>query len=728
MRYGWADVRPSLERFAYIVDAYTGENIQLLFKRLCDDLYDAVLITANACNNHRILSALRENREGALKHLLESGKGLYIGHQAKIGESASFGFLPDPYDVCVEIRSRATERTTSSNLEIISSERQHPVVTYPEKIDTSLIIQQCLHNKLVTGIYWNHLKPKNPETYSPVLVDSQYQPNRNILLVSRPDLHPRVVISTLVVEWQGHDALWQNIIRYVVEGRPSIAIVAKKGTSSESFSFLTAAIQIKKIGAARYEFDNLNKITTITAGPHDALVLDPAWSADEIIAYNNKCQILSTPGFSRIFYFDQTGQGEVIVNTISRFKDFHRISRSALIWLVAQGGHKDKPYWGGSFWTTVDVLCTLRDFGYPVKQYEALLRVEIEKHDIDGSYDEVVGTTCGLLDVYSLLYGRNDARYKRTLEWIKLHFGDKTLYEQATALDIIVRLGESVDRHILMRFNDEIVSNFRQSPISNEFILQKFICTLLTCDFVETAENLASHLGDLQSKVDGSWINISNTAATTLTLIRLQKKLKQRNAKIDGMIFRGIQFIKSSYSEDKFSWDADPLATAIALKSLKAFEDQMTFPIDELLVSLESVSREARSRIAIDTAMTQNINLQNQLNLLSDASSMEIGHLTDQVQTEKAISNSAIKVNLITVPLVCVIISLMLLLIGYLLAHDKMHNALELLKQFFAEFYLVILPVLALTPLIVLAFHLKRLNRLPKWVEDAIEFLSKLRR
>ena len=146
------------------------------------------------------------------KDFLENGNGIYIGYQAKIGEKESYGFLPKPYDLSAEIRSRTDESTSDGELVVTDVATKHPLTTFPLQIDIKSITEQCLNNNLVTGIYWAHIKPKEEGVYNSILLDVNYQPARNILITSRSDLHPRIVASTLVVEWQCHESLWENII------------------------------------------------------------------------------------------------------------------------------------------------------------------------------------------------------------------------------------------------------------------------------------------------------------------------------------------------------------------------------------------------------------------------------------------------------------------------------------------------------------------------------------
>jgi DNA-binding transcriptional MerR regulator len=556
-----------------------------------------------------------------------------------------------------------------------------------------------------------------------LIVDTKYEPQRTLLVASRTDLPPRVAISTLPIEWQGHDHLWENILRYVIEGRPSIAIVAKKGSSPESFNYLAATVNMRKLASNSYELRDLQELADLSLGVHDALVLDPSWDEREVLDLNEEIGLISPDTYSRVFYFRKSRQGDRIVSIMSNLKDFNRISRNALTWLVSQYD-REKPYWGGSFWTTVEVMKTLHEFGRPIKQYEQGLMAEIKEHNKDGcSYDEVLGATCGLLELCYLLSGKETELYRNALQWVLRVLPEKTLYEQSTALDALLRLGEPIREALLTKFKNELMST--RKGLTNEFALHRFISTLLTCGFVQEAEQLALNLEDLQNPTDGSWINIPNTASTTLTLIHLQNRSPRPNPSIDNMIFKGVLFVKSTYSEDLYSWNNDPLATATSLRALKAFEKNIDFPIDEILRALQDVDEEARSMIAIDAAIQMNIELQEENNRLQQERVRLKDNLDTMRESEAQANKFPRNLSLITSIFSSIVLSSGLAFLYYLLNNQQSANSLlAILEDFVSENLPVVISTLAVIPLILLAILLVKYQMLPKWLEGILSELG----
>ena len=702
MRYGWADVTPSIMKFKYRVDTYTSENIQVLFLEIKNNTYDAVIVAMNACLSQKILKELLDQKNDALKLLLNNGKGLYIGYQARIDE---LGFLPDKFKVNFEDRSG---KSIEGTLEASINSKEYPFLSFPKHISIKEITNQCRNNNRVEGIYWSHIIPSTKGIYESIIVDTQYDEDKIILCVTRSDIASRVVISTLPIEWQGHDDLWENAIRYTVEGRPLIAIATHHGSTTKNFNYLLSNVALKKLVATEYKLNNLDEINIIPPNVHKVLVIDPSWNENDIFQLNSKFHLFNDLGFSKVFYFRKTPQNDV--NTLSEFSDFDRITKNSITWLV---NSYQAPYWDKSFWTTVDVLGTLKEFGRPISHYVKFMFEEIDsKHDIDGSYDEVVGATCGLLQMYFWTIGKEDPRYIRTLKWLNNNLAKKTIDEQATALTTLIRLEEKIPEDIKRNFHDDIVSRIQE--IKNVFSLNRYIETLLTCGYIEDARRLALNLESQQSKYDGSWINVSNTALITLTLIELQNRSKHPDPQIDKMIYKGIIHLKSTYSEERFNWNYDDhLATATSLRALKAFEEQIEFPIDELLISLESESSHSKKFIAIDAATKMNVELQLNNNRLKNKINADLIQAKKQIRS----SNFSKKLSIWSSSILLFLISIVFYLIGYSIKGNTIDKVYQVSKLIIADTYKIFIPVTSILPLILIVVLLEVFDMLPDWFD-----------
>ncbi len=85
----------------------------------------------------------------------------------------------------------------------------------------------CRENDFKAHVYRAVLAPKNEAAYEAVLEDRSYGGSRRLMLANRSSLYgERVVVSTIAVDWEGHWRLLENIVRYITEGMPRVALIA----------------------------------------------------------------------------------------------------------------------------------------------------------------------------------------------------------------------------------------------------------------------------------------------------------------------------------------------------------------------------------------------------------------------------------------------------------------------------------------------------------------------
>lgn len=706
MRYGWSDIKAAFNKDNYILDSYTSENISSLFAKINDDCYDALIVAMNACKNQKINSALSSQKNESIKYFLSQHKGLYIGYQARVPQ---IDFLPDEYDISFLDRK---ENSNEGRLKFYHNNIS--ILSFPNNINKTDVTKQCIENNFVEGIYWTHIVSNTREKFDVVIADNLYAEERPLVFSSRGDIPARIIISTIPIEWQGHDKLFENILHYIIEGRPLITIITKKENSSKTFKYLISNAEIRKLAVKVYKFENINDLSQIKKGIHDILVFDPTWTENEILDFNKKYNYINTLEFSRVFYFRNSETGDVILSTLSAFKDFKRISQNALTFLLSS---YSAPFWAGSFWTTVDVICTLSIFNRPVSQYADKIQEEVDKkHNINNSYDEVVGATCGLLILYEIFYGKTDKRYQNTLDWLENNFSNKALFEKATAINTLTTLGEIVDTKDVISLKNEILSSTK-SFIKNEAALIAYIRVLVSFNYLNEAIELALNLKALQNTTDGGWINVSNTSLIVLSLLELQKKSNNKNPIIEEMIYKGIIYIKNNYSEKNCNWNNDPLATSLAIHSLKIFEEEIEFPIDELLISFLSENNYSRNFIAIENASQMNIKLQEQNNSL-------ITKIKEEVKTSKFSVLLSVWSSGISLLAIFLFVSIIKYAYDINRIYKLQYHILPFLKNTFLSYSSLIL----LVPLSLFVWLLEKYKMLPVWIENFINMIGKVKK
>ena len=715
MRYSWADIRPMIERIeGYDFDGYTAENIEGLFPKLSSNHYDAIIIASNACNDSIVRDSLIQHKN-ELSLFFEKGGGLLVSFQMKMAEFDFYDFLPDEFKVSAINRIAHEEHPKDGDISIGEGQDNHTILRYPEKINIHRVKQRSLTNNLVEGIYWIYIHSQNPENYKTIIEDNSYSSPRPLLLASREDFDFRIVISAIPLDWQVHDDLWENAVRYVVEGRPSIAVIRKSGSSIFDFRYLLASLEISKVSYAEYIFDSMS-LDGVDLGIHDTYLLSPSWSRIEVENFIESASDLVTEGRAEIFFFGDTKNGTPILQAVSNTREYQIISRNAITWLISKFPQKgNEGYWGGSFWTTVDVLNTLVDFDIPITQFKEKILNKIEKKDKSGSYDEVLGATCAMLEVYDIFLGRNHEKTQRTLRWIQNQTKKKTLFERSTAYEVLLKLNIEVPESELLAYKNEVMNSSQQ--LQNEFKLYRYGKTLLACGFITEASIIAAQLERLQNKLSGKWVNIPNTAAIVDFLIDLQAKSKNPSDTIDEMIFKGVQFIKYTYSPDEFSWKKDISATAKGLKALRSFEKKIKLPIDVVKNVVRSSDTRAKNFIAIETAAELNYKLLDQVNALKERA-RELQRTSESY--ENTIQNLS-RISACSIMFIILSVIYLSLFIKFLLENKKFSDLFILIKDFSSQYLLIILiPIFAIGLCALLIYILKRLNKLPRWLESIV--------
>lgn len=627
LRYSWADVRPMLGD-TYDFDSYTSENLDELYPKLETGEYDAIVVASNACNDEIVLKSLVEHK-GSIERFLARGNGLLVSFQMKMGERPSFAFLPDGFDVAAIDRAhvgdlvskgrtvkvvvspllRKREQPKEALLQVGREQTAHSVMQYPSAIHLRDVQQHCLNNNLVQGVYWIYLSPENPDNYDTVIEDGGVLPTRPLVIASRADFTQRILVSALAMDWQVHSELWANALRWVVRGRPATAVIRKTDRSDYDFRYLLSSLEIGKLPHAEYSW-NAIKPAELKRGVHDAYILDPAWTPEEVDQVVHAVADDVEKGLARVFYFDRDGHGRPVLCEISRVRDYQIVEKNTLNWLMLEFPDDSKQgYWSRSFWATRDALVTLSQFGIDISMYRERVLAKLGSKDSNGSYDEVLGATCALLEVYCLLLGTSHRKTRRTEEWLRENMVGKTTFEKATAYDVLARWNFKLDASAVDLFRSEMLKE--AASTENEFRLFRYAKTLFSLGFCTDAAAVADGLrASMDPKEPGKWINVPHTAAIVELLVMLQKELVVLDYDFDDMVFAGVQYIRRNYDVTDGCWLKNVTASAKSLLALREFEGRVVLPVDDALAAVSTGDYESRQRLTIDAATKLNRRLQ----------------------------------------------------------------------------------------------------------------------
>lgn len=579
-RYGWANILPVLKRATeqrrYEFHAYTASNFEEFVRRIGS--YDSVFISTNACNDELLFAKLVSSK-AAIADFLAQGKGLFASLQKRLIDVGSVtGFLPDEYEYQTIGRR---EPSSAGDISFPVDGKESLLLTYPKRITAERILDRCRHNDFKHHLYRGHIAAVNEYNYTSILVDASYGEIRHLLVCSRFDFDARLVISTVPLDWEGHIDFLTNIILFVTEGQPLAAFVRKRGYETIDYEYLVSCATYHRVRGREYEVETLDD-SIIRTDVHKFHVLGPGWSEEEATKYWKRVSGAEPDHDCRVYSFKRHGDVPSLVEH-SKHSFSDGLIREAIAWLSARF-HEGR--FQGSFWITRDVLELYVSLSLSVDSIRDDILERARQHDVNGSYDSLMGSTCALIEVYAWLLGTDSPEYQRSLRWIADNLQQAAAYDQQSALLTLHSLGEAYDestyRRLYNRLND--IPQERRLEMSELDLCRNARFCLLGNH--ESAWDWVRVVSDIQG-ADGKWTNGARTATTLLFLLSIRDRIPTSRRELDSRIGRGVSYLAAEFNRDGACWHGDVLSTARATLALKTFQRLLEYPVEEAFLSIQ---------------------------------------------------------------------------------------------------------------------------------------------
>jgi hypothetical protein len=636
---GYANIVSRLKNLArfsdYSFEVFTVVNIHKLFETgdfaLCE--FDSLIITTNATSDSSVLNILRYNVR-AIEEFISLGKGVFVGSQKKLSslrrmlsdsstdsvdKSGKTLFLPPLYEFRTIERPKAEKDSGQGKISLASnSEIQSTrLLSFPYLVTPETTQKICENNGFRRHVYRSHIVPDRPGAYINLLVDKTTDPeDQRTLLVTNavPQRGERIVLSTIVVDWEFHQDLLMNIIVYITEGLPKLAFVRKSGQKHGDFDFLLTGARLSKVSHAVYE--NTSEINHYMYTIHDNYVFSPDWDEKCIEEFIGTVNIQESQksrynrSHIKVNFFRRLSN-TLLLNQYSNFSSIDLIVRNSTVWLSSKFEGKE---WGGSFWITYDIVRMMVDLDVDVSNYIPSLFRNIETHYLDGSYDAVIGATCGLLDLTVLLINNSPSALSKTnfgssqvremLHWLMSSRNSDSEYDLQTIALTIAKVYNYLDQEMMLdQYHQEILdlkkiaedslNNILQSPKDcSEMDICRFISLAIFLKRKDTScEILLIMLKDLQA-VNGKWTNIVRTAHVLTFLMKNANDLKALGVNLDkigisDLIYQGILFLRSEYRPSLGNWDNDLQATAKSTYAVGLYNELYQYSTQDFFHALD---------------------------------------------------------------------------------------------------------------------------------------------
>lgn len=746
-QYSYADALPFVSRL-YSAQTFTATDIHELFQPHILFSYDAIILASNACNDQVILDVLNSNVE-SIEDFLEQGKGLLILFQKKL-QKRDINFLPDAIKVYFKDRPNG-ETVTLGNIKKNTENIDSILLDFPNTINPGQMQIQSSSNPNIDGIYWRYIKAYHPTAYDILLFDSEHEPPRPLLLSVQTDLPHRVVVSAIMLDWQKHNGLFENALRYVIEGRPYIAVVARKGYTPFDFSYMLENLSLHRIPYWVYEQDSL-QIEKLPLNVHNTIIIDPAWASDT--DGGNSLEKLPWHDLEearvRVIYFDTApNRKTLLVKSIGGDRTVELSARKLIAWLYSSFS-RNTGTWDVSFLRTASILQILFALGESkqtiIDQYRDSILNHIKSHDKDGSYDNVFGATCELLDVYYELLGLGDSQTQKTLEWVKGKIEKQDLPEQLLAVLVLNRvIGKDAKELVedLLPRVARYVDDFRATSLFYSRALDFFLLYGGKRDI----RPILYKLKELQNEKTGLWDkNHQRAAAIAFALLAVRDKYREFSDIIYPMIFRSVLYFRTYVKEFEsrhqhgHTFKSSELADAILV--LHSFESEINFPVDEFVYSLGPSSTTWRPSVQVDEFTTRIRNIisantrlreeNTMLATLSEDHSQKLEKIELDLIRTKERNETLVRKKALPENSSLVLLTSTLFLLGYIVfllftANEGISQATSTFLRDWADWLVFVIPMVVIIIVVVYIALLDYYDRVPKWIGGLVSLLGKLR-
>jgi hypothetical protein len=632
LRAGYADVARNfstqLELDGYEFTPFDGSNVRTLFETVSPHYlatYDAIFISTNAASDEKTRTALARHTQ-LLDEFLRSGKGIYLGYQKKMsagldGASTSM-LLPEPYHV--QMRNRPESETDSgAGLISISPRSAHSVGAFlllssPFEVSEDLIMTHCRENDFKAHVYRAVLVPTNEAAFETVLEDRSYGDVRRLLLVNRSSLMgERIVVSTVAVDWENHRRLLTNIIKYLAEGAPRVALVGPPQANDDGFEFVRSTAKLLRVTNRQYSdlavpetFARIHDVFVVSANYPQSRV-EEFWRT---IAGPKPHSIQPAASFRLLYHLGDPMRGCTSLTRYVNYSSIDVVANEALLWIEQQFSGV---FWAGGFWNTHDVLLMMDALGLDVTPYLPGVLQDIQPHLRVGGYDAVMGPSCGLLTLLNRLALRHGdtlnaggftvQRRAQIASWVLSNLdGQSDVGRQVAARalfgrgsdDVIAALradrwSESIDA-LRATVRKELQLSRDRLAAAGEMDLVRVIELTLGVPALESVQLAAiKELKQRQGKSSGMWGSVGRTAQIVTSMLELETTLPalERDAEWEVAVALAIEALRATYSSETRSWGGIIQDTAMSVHALGLYRSRYDPESQELFETIEADAR-----------------------------------------------------------------------------------------------------------------------------------------
>lgn len=618
--YSYADLRGVLHKMNFEVLNVTRENLQDLEEAL-EMGTDCVLFASNSLNDGNIYEYVCTDAfQKAFDAYLENGGATLVMHQNNLKEK------DDPLPFLGGRVHRIEKNYAGENVTLRKCEKfAEQYYVFPNKVTVEQISENCFRNPAVSGNYWQLMRPEC-EDWTPILQDDYGN------AVIQASISRKIIISSLLLDYQKHNDLLQNVLINLMVDNMSLAILESETPDTLGFSYFLNSLENNKLYYKRYADDPQSiqdLLDNIRLGIHSAILVNNKMMEKMDVEIVNS---INQYGVKLIQIKDQNEDrpDSFVVHSVDKSVSLLFSKIELKIQEELSTG-----FISGSFMKTIEVLTKLREF-----QKKGMTNAKYNKDSIthvlelisphmneDGSYDKTFGATCKVLWLFAEFLGKDDRLTKASYQYIRNNKNIDSLREKLERYFILSKFEKDRQRyladHCSALIDEAIASDFA-------FVTEYDFLTILKVALLIGDERMLMDLfAYIKSHTDvhGEFFNCYVTANATSSLLQMYDCVRDERSRdrIRRLLFETVIYLRQV---DTRTMSIEEVLQVVC--ALYQFESVVSFPVSDLTelifktgtfphdyhVFEKEISNYQRSRLEIDNVMSINQSMQKENNIL----------------------------------------------------------------------------------------------------------------
>ncbi len=541
--YSFADLRAPLAEMGFDVAHFTSENISCLDSELSRGI-DCVIFSSNSLHDDAVKSHVYgEGFCRVFEKYLETGAVLVM-HQYKLAvktddteNAPALPFFGKNIRLVKDSRTKEERESDERRFDVASYGKAY--FSFPNRVSPADVFERAIGCPGIPADY-SMILEGNENEWLPIMVDAQ---GRGVI---KRAVDKKIVFSSVMLDYQRHLALLENILVNLLTCNMSLAVFKERTENNLGFSYFLNHLENQKLYFEHYSSDEREyMLENIKHGVHSGVLVGSGMMEK---LTDEDLRAIDVAGVKLIKLRDRKNDGD-------DFFEVHSVDKtSCLNFAKAEREVQEelaKSPKESSFMVRVDLLSALSEFKdkglcrgeYTAEVLSVLLR-DAKRH-IDesgnGSYDDTFGATCRALWLFYTFLGAEDEYTQKVYQYVSSCDVSRNAAREKLDKYNMLSLFEANRAEYLREHCAPIINATEISSI-NEYDMLILLETAYVTDDTALTEKLVTYA---ESHVDSHGVSfgIYAAAVTASRLTDIYQRLSDRADAISCNICRRIEHL-----------------------------------------------------------------------------------------------------------------------------------------------------------------------------------------